>query len=232
MTNTNSVNIHHLGRLMDWAEANGVSVRSVPMTPLGRGKLHPWLQNGTEDVELAAKFWMRETEWEHEYHEKVGLCVGLIFNYGVTLGYLTSRCSSGRSLCYICADGTVYPCTMCAGEKILSAGNVRGRSFAEFWRSEWQIRRFSWENFRETCNGCVVNDPKYYCSGRCPATSHARHGKYFNCGSSPFEKLSLITRTAMLEKTPYGQPNIPGLTADEMAELAGQRRGRFLPMLG
>jgi radical SAM protein with 4Fe4S-binding SPASM domain len=201
MTNTNSRNIQYLGEMMDWAESHGVSVRSVPMTPLGRGKLNPWLQNSTADVELAAKFWVRETEFEHKYHEEVGLCVGLIFNYGITLSYLTSRCSSGRFLCYICADGTVYPCTMCAGEEILSPGNIRDQSFPDFWRSPWGIRNYSWKNFRKTCEGCVIDDPKYFCSGRCPATSHARNKELFGCGSSPFEKLSLITRTAMLEKT-------------------------------
>jgi radical SAM protein with 4Fe4S-binding SPASM domain len=232
MTNTNSRNIHHLGRLMDWAESHDVSVRSVPVTPLGRGKLNPWLQNGTDDVELAAKFWIRETDLEHAYHEEVGLCVGLIFNYGITLGHMTSRCSSGRFLSYVCADGTVYPCTMCAGEQILSPGNVRGRSFADFWRNEqWDIRRYSWDNFKKTCEGCVVNDPEYYCSGRCPATSHARNGRLFDCGSSPFEKLSLITRTAMMQKKSYGH-DVYIDASDDAKKPAEERQPRFLPMLG
>lgn len=205
MTNTNSRNIGELDALMDWAEAHGVSVRSVPFSPLGRGRRHRYLENSVDDVPEAAKFWLRECEWEHEYHKKAGLCVGLIFNYGLTLSSMTSRCSSGRFLCYICADGTVYPCTMCAGEEILSPGNVRGKSFAEFWRSEWGIRRFSWANFAETCEGCVVNDPRYFCTSRCPALSHARNDVLFGCGASDFEKLSLVTRTAMLNATIVGQ---------------------------
>jgi radical SAM protein with 4Fe4S-binding SPASM domain len=206
MTNSNAVNIHHLKSLMDWAESHGVSVRSVPFSPLGRGKQHRYLENSTDDVELAARFWMRECEWEHKYHKDAGLCVGLIFNYGLSLAYMTRRCSSGRFLGYICADGTVYPCTMCAGEQILSPGNLRGRPFAEFWRSPWEIRKFCWDNFKDTCNGCIINDPRYYCSSRCPAMSHARNnGHLFGCGASPFEKLSLITRTALLEQTEIGQ---------------------------
>jgi radical SAM protein with 4Fe4S-binding SPASM domain len=205
MTNSNSRNIHELGALMQWAESHGVSVRSVPFSPLGRGKRFAYLENTTNDVDRAAEFWLRECEWEHEYHKKAGLCVGLIFNYGLTLGFMTKRCSSGRFNCYVCADGTVYPCTMCAGEEILSPGNVSGRSFAEFWRDEWEIRKYSWANFKDTCEGCIVNDPRYYCSSRCPATSHARNGYLFGCGSSDFEKLSLITRTAMLEATTIGQ---------------------------
>lgn len=232
MTNTNSRNIHLLGYLMDWAESHHVSVRSVPMTPLGRGKIHRHLQNSVDDVELAAKFWVRETEWEHEYHEKVGLCVGMIFNYGITLGAMTSRCSSGRFLCYICADGTVYPCTMCAGEQILSPGNVRGKSFIDFWRSQWDIRNYSWANFRDTCNGCVLDDPKFYCSGRCPATSHARNNRFFGCGSSDFEKLSLITRSAMIEKTPAGQIVAARRDIREAEAAREERRIKFLPVVG
>jgi len=222
MTNSNSTNIHQLGSLMGWAEAHGVSVRSVPFSPLGRGKQHRYLENSTDDVELAAKFWMRECEWEHEYHKKAGLCVGLIFNYGLSLGYMTRRCSSGRFLCYISADGTVYPCTMCAGEQILSPGNVRNRPFADFWRSQWDIRNYSWDNFKETCNGCVVNDPRYYCSARCPAMSHARNDHLFGCGASPFEILSNITRTAMLEGTHVGQTTGVPLRQDEaLPDLGG-----------
>lgn len=205
MTNTNSVNIRELPSLVQWAESHGVSVRSVPFTPLGRGKEHRHLENSTDDVEIAARFWMRECEWEHEYHKKAGLCVGLIFNYGLSLAYMTSRCSSGRFLCYICADGTVYPCTMCAGEKILSPGNLRDRPFAEFWRAHWPIRDISWGKFKDTCNGCVVNDPRYYCSSRCPAMSHARNGHLYGCGASDFQKLSQITRTAMLERSSVSQ---------------------------
>jgi len=205
MTNTNRESIHYLDKLMTWAELNGVSVRSVPFSPLGRGKQHRYLENTVEEVDVAAKFWMRECEWEHEYHKKAGLCVGLIFNYGLTLSAMTRRCSSGRFLCYICADGTVFPCTMCAGEEILSPGNVRGKSFAEFWRSDWEIRKFCWDNFKETCKDCVVNDPRFFCTSRCPALSHARNNRLIGCGASDFEKLSLITRTAMLERTAVGQ---------------------------
>jgi len=220
MTNTHRENIDQLGPLMDWAEDHRVSVRSVPFSPLGRGKLHSHLQNVAGDVERAAEFWLRECQWEHEYHRKAGLCVGVIFNYGLSLGYMTRRCSSGRFLCYVCADGTVYPCTMCAGEEILSPGTVRDRSFAEMWRSEWGIRSFSWDNFRETCEGCVINDARYYCSARCPAMSQARNRTLFGCGASDFEKLSTIVRTAMLENSQIGQQTGQPLVGAGKAEHA------------
>jgi MoaA/NifB/PqqE/SkfB family radical SAM enzyme len=72
MTNTHRLNIGRLGEMMRWAEDNGVSVRSVPFSPLGRGKLHRDLENTKEDVEAAAEFWIRECEWEHEYHRRAG----------------------------------------------------------------------------------------------------------------------------------------------------------------
>jgi len=229
MTNSNRESIHHLAGLMTWAESHGVSVRSVPFSPLGRGKRHRYLENTPDDVELAAQFWMRECEWEHEYHKKAGLCVGLIFNYGLSLAHMTSRCSSGRFLCYVCADGTVFPCTMCAGEEILSPGNVRDRPFAEFWREQWPIRRFSWANFKDTCSGCVINDPRYYCSARCPAMSHARNGRLFGCGASDFEKLSVIARTALLEGSPVSKTDgVPVGRLTEEPELS--RHERIIPL--
>lgn len=200
MTNTHRRNVGALGQMMDWAEQNGVSVRSVPFAPIGRGKLHRELENTPGDVEQAAEFWLRECEWEHEYHRQAGLCVGVIFNYGLTLSYMTSRCSSARFLCYVASDGTVFPCTMCAAEELFPAGSVRERSFTEVWRDDWEIRRYSWANFAETCEGCPINDPRYYCSSRCPAMSYARHGTYFACGASEFEILSTIRRTELLEE--------------------------------
>jgi radical SAM protein with 4Fe4S-binding SPASM domain len=214
MTNTHRENIGGLADLMRWAEGHSVSVRSVPFSPIGRGKLRPDLENRPEDVERAAEFWLRECEWEHEYHRKAGLCVGVIFNYGLSLAYMTRRCSSGRYLCYVAADGTMFPCTMCASEMIFAAGSVRERPFAEVWRDHWEIRDYSWKNFEATCDGCVINKPKYYCASRCPATSHARHGTYFGCGASDFEILSTIHRTALLERTETGRStNLPVVPA-------------------
>ncbi|MDX0871123.1 radical SAM protein [Sinorhizobium medicae] len=214
MTNTHRKNIDKLEGLIRWAQEHDVSVRSVPFSPLGRGKRHRReLENRIEDVEKAARFWLEECQWEHAYHERVGLCVGSIFNYGLSLAYMTRRCSSGRYLAYICSDGTVYPCTMCAGEQILSPGKVGERSFSDIWRSNWEIRQFSWDNFRATCEGCVLDNENYYCASRCPAMSHARHGKFFSCGASDFEIASTVVRTAMLNATDLatstGAPLVP-----------------------
>jgi radical SAM protein with 4Fe4S-binding SPASM domain len=200
MTNTNRKNVNRLEDMIKWAEDHNVSVRSVPFSPIGdRAKKNAHeLENTIDDVYESAKFWVKEVLWEHKYHEEVGLCVGIIFNYGLTMAYMTNRCSSARYLCYLAADGTMYPCTMCAGEKLFPAGNIRDRGFAQTWRAEWDIRKFSWENFKETCEGCPLNNDMYYCSSRCPAMSHARHGNFISCGASDFEKLSLVVRTGLM----------------------------------
>ncbi len=59
MTNSNRQSITRLGALMDWAESKGVSVRSVPFGPMGRGGRHRYLENTPDDVNAAAEFWMR-----------------------------------------------------------------------------------------------------------------------------------------------------------------------------
>ena len=207
MTNTNRKNVDQLDKIISWGEEHDVSVRSVPFSPIGeRAKKNAHeLENIPEDVNKAAKFWLKEMAWEHKYHEKVGLCVGLIFNYGLTLAFMSRRCSSGRFLAYICADGTVYPCTMCAGEKIFSPGNIKEKPFSELWQDVWPIRKKSWDDFKETCEGCPLNNESYYCSSRCPAMSHARHGNFNSCGASPFEKVSLVVRTSMLESFEMSQ---------------------------
>lgn len=201
MTNTNKKNVDKLDNLVKWAEKNEVSVRSVPFSPIGdRAKKYASvLENTPEDAYKVAKFWFKEMKWEHEYHQKVGLCVGVIFNYGLTLAYMSQRCSSGRFLSYICSDGTVYPCTMCAGEKIFSPGNLKDIKFSQLWKQQWEIREKSWDDFKETCSSCPLNSAEYYCSARCPAMSHARHNNFSSCGASPFEKVSLVVRTSMLE---------------------------------
>lgn len=206
MTNVNQKNCNDLAHMITWAKANGVSIRSVPFSPLGRGKENRAdLEMSGADAFDSADFWMQECEWEHEYHREVGLCVGAIFNYGLSFAFMTNRCSSGRYLAYICADGVVYPCTMCAGEKILSPGSILTMPFSELWQRDWQIRNFSWENFEETCTGCPVHNNDYYCAARCPATSHARHGSYFKCGASAYEIVSTVVRTAKLNQTSSGR---------------------------
>jgi radical SAM protein with 4Fe4S-binding SPASM domain len=211
MTNTHRGNIDGLSDLVNWAKANEVSVRSVPFSPIGkRAKANGHIANRVEDVERAAEFWLEECNWEHIYHSHAGLCVGSIFNYGLSLAYMTRRCASGRYLCYVAADGTLFPCTMCAGENIFAADSIAGGDFASVWRSFWPMRQHSWDDFATACQGCPINTKEYYCAARCPAMSHARHGTYHQCGASEFEIASTIYRTKLLNNSSLGAAsNIP-----------------------
>lgn len=219
MTNTHRLNADRLQPLVDWAQTRGVSVRSVPLSPIGRGRRRRDLENTLDQVEPAARFWLSECEWEHQYHEAAGICVGSIFNYGLSLAYMTRRCSSGRYLCYVAADGTVFPCTMCAAESLFISGNVTARGFAEVWRSTWPIRDRSWDDFKAACEGCPINDEAYYCASRCPAMSYARNGLFDRCGASPFEIASALRRTELLGATATGQsenkPQVSARTSPE-----------------
>ncbi|MGE3476111.1 MAG: SPASM domain-containing protein [Rhodospirillaceae bacterium] len=123
---------------------------------------------------------------------------------------MTRRCSSGRYLCYVAADGTVFPCTMCAGENIFASGTVRKRKFTDVWRSHWPIRDRDWDDFATACAGCPINNDEHYCASRCPAMSHARHGVLDKCGASAFEIAGTLYRTTLLNQTPTGHSsNLP-----------------------
>jgi radical SAM protein with 4Fe4S-binding SPASM domain len=213
MTSTNRKNLGDLDILIAWAEEQHVSIRSVPFSPLGRGKkFKTQLELSPADAVSAARFWLRECELEHKYHQDVGLCVGSIFNYGLTLAYMTRRCSSGRYLAYIASDGTVYPCTMTAGEDIFSPGNLLETGFATLWRSHWTIRDYSWDNFQKTCAPCPINGEDYYCAARCPAMSYARHGTFSECGASGFEIASTVIRTSLLNNAEVGRNSARAIT--------------------
>jgi radical SAM protein with 4Fe4S-binding SPASM domain len=213
MTSTHRGNAHLLRNLVEWAETHGVSVRSVPLSLIGRAKRYPELENTTEQVELAGQFWLAECEWEHRYHEAAGLCVGAIFNYGLSLAYMTRRCSSGRYLCYIASDGTMFPCTMCAAENLFPAsGSLASQGFADVWRADWPMRLRSWDDFAQACEGCPINGPEHYCSSRCPAMSFARHGSFSDCGASEFEIESTLYRTDLLNRTATGKASNKPLT--------------------
>lgn len=218
MTNTNRKNIHSLNLLIDWAEQQNISIRSVPFSPIGdRARQNQQeLENTVEDANLAADFWLREVILEHKYHDEVGLCVGAIFNYGLSLAYMTNRCSSARYLGYVASDGVMYPCTSCAGENIFPAGNIKDGGFLKLWKSNWEIRMHSWKNFKDTCNECPLNDEMFYCSSRCPAMSFARHGNFNSCGASDFEKVSLVIRTGMMQNSELREDDIINYSGPQM----------------
>jgi radical SAM protein with 4Fe4S-binding SPASM domain len=209
MTTTSSQNVHQLQDIINWAVENDLSLRSVPFVEMGRGKLNGHLLNRSEDVEAAARFWMTEEEWERVRDPKLGLCAGKVFNFLLTMVYATRRCMSGRGIAYVNSNGDVYPCSTCSGNKVLCAGNVSWTEFREIWDGEWDIRAITWDTFEDTCRGCAVADRKYFCTGRCPGSSSVRHGRLDGCGSTDFQKASILRREELFKASIYAEPAVP-----------------------
>lgn len=208
MTTTTHDNVRTLDRVIHWAIDNDISLRSVPFVPMGRGTLYRDLLNTTADVELAARFWLAEEQWERVRDQKLGLCTGKVFNFLLTMVYASRRCMSGRGLCYVDSSGDVYPCTTCSGARVLCGGNIQMNSFAEVWNGNWEIRRLTWRNFEHVCQGCPINDDKYFCTGRCPGSSSVHHRKLNECGMTKFQIDSVLRREELFRENVRPEPRV------------------------
>lgn len=209
MTTTTKANVRHLRSIIDWAVEHEVSLRSVPFVPMGRGQHHQELANNVADVELASRFWVEEEKWEREHDQTLGLCTGKVYNFLLAMSFATQRCMSGRGLCYVDSSGDVYPCTTCSGGRTLPGGNVRMQDFREIWASEsWEIRGITWSNFKSACEGCPIDDPRYYCTGRCPGSSNVLNGHLFGCGMTEFQRESVLRRESLFREQIAQEPRV------------------------
>ena len=80
-------------------------------------------------------------------------------------------CAIARRTCRIAPNGDVFPCSTFP----IPAGNLRGTSFSELWRSSpllAHLRSIRVGDLAPTCSGC---DKSGYC-GRCLALSLLEHG--------------------------------------------------------
>lgn len=202
MTTTTHENVRELAKIIGWARDNDISLRSVPFVPMGRGNLYRELLNTTADVELAARFWLAEDQWERVKDETLGLCTGKVFNFLLTMVFATRRCMSGRGICYVDSGGDVYPCTTCSGGKTMAGGNIQMSPFRAIWEDEhWEIRQITWKNFEATCDGCPINDESYFCTGRCPGSSWVHNGTHDGCGMTEFLRRSVHRREELFRET-------------------------------
>jgi radical SAM protein with 4Fe4S-binding SPASM domain len=220
MTTTSSTNIDKLQPIIEWAVDNDISLRSVPFVAMGRGALNRHLVNGVDDVEAAARFWIAEEEWERVRDPKIGLCAGKVFNFILTMVYATRRCMSGRGLCYVNSNGDVFPCSTCSGNKVLCAGNAHWNSFAEIWHGPWDIRGITWDTFTDTCQGCAISDRRYFCTGRCPGSSSVLRGRLDGCGTTDFQKASILRREELFKARIHAEPAIPITRSHATSSLA------------
>lgn len=209
MTTTTKANVQHLRGIIDWAKEHEVSLRSVPFVPMGRGRHHQELGNNVADVELASKFWIEEEKWERKHDQTLGLCTGKVYNFLLAMSFATQRCMSGRGLCYVDSSGDVYPCTTCSGGRTLPGGNIRTQDFREIWASEnWDIRKITWTNYAKACEGCPIDDPSYFCTGRCPGSSNVLNGHLFGCGMTEFQRESILRRESLFREQVSQQPRV------------------------
>jgi radical SAM protein with 4Fe4S-binding SPASM domain len=207
MTTTTHKNAGDLQTIVRWAIDNDVSLRSVPFVPMGRGSLYRQLANTTADVDLAAEFWIAEEQWERIKDKTLGLCSGKVFNFLLTMVFATRRCMSGRGLAYINSGGDVFPCSTCSGNKVLCAGNIMLDSFKSIWDGDgWEIRQITWDNFKETCQGCPINEDKYFCTSRCPGSSSVYNDRYDGCGATEFQIQSVKRREELFRERVMEDP--------------------------
>ncbi len=203
MTTTTHENVGELKKFVDFAADNSISLRSVPFIPAGRGKFYQeGLQNRVEDIEKAAQFWIAEERWEKIKDKELGICSGKIFDFLFTMVYCMHRCMSGRGLCYITSDGTVYPCSNCSSGQLFPGGNLLEKDFANIWGDDtWGVRQFTWDVFLEkTCKGCPINEADHFCTGRCPSSAFLYTGKTNGCGVSEFQRESILRREELLRE--------------------------------
>jgi radical SAM protein with 4Fe4S-binding SPASM domain len=213
MTTTTHSNVQELDRIIHWAVDNDISLRSVPFVPMGRGALYRQMMNSTADVELAARFWLAEEQWERTRDHRLGLCTGKVFNFLLTMVFAMRRCMSGRGVCYVDSSGDVYPCTTCSGARVLCGGNIRDSTFRGIWESEdWEIRRITWADFRDTCAGCPLNEDRYFCTGRCPGSSSVYNNTLNQCGMSEFLKQSVLRREQLFRENISREPRVEVLS--------------------
>lgn len=210
MSTTTHDNVGDLQTFINFAIDNNISLRSVPFSPLGRGRINRELANQVADIEKAAQFWVAEEKWERIKDRELGLCSGKVFNFLITMVYSTRRCMSGRGMCYVTSDGTVWPCTNCSAGKVLAGGNLIERSFADIWEDDtWPIRQITWKNYLEkACQGCPINTEDYFCTGRCPSNSFAQTGTLDGCGVSEFQRHSILRREELFRQEVHEHPRI------------------------
>ncbi|RLV04346.1 radical SAM protein [Streptomyces griseocarneus] len=219
MTTTTHENTRDLATIAGWARDNDVSLRSVPFIPMGRGALHQDIASTLHDVERTAQFWIEEEAWCREKDRTLGLCAGKVLDFLYTMVFASRRCMSGRGVCYVNSAGDVFPCSTCAGNKVLCGGNVQTSPFADVWDNpDWLVRKITWDNFRATCEGCPINDDKYFCTGRCPSQSSILNGTFDGCGTSEFQRRSILRREELFRMRIMTEPRVelrrPGTHGD------------------
>jgi|SRR5215216_1131523 len=200
MATTTSRNIDEVEEILAFAKEHSFFFGGAPFSPIGRGRLFPEYIPTPEIAEQAARLYLLDYLHEEDMMKETGLCVARFLYESYKLSRAMKREFCGISLAYILADGSVYPCSVCASTTKFRAGSLRQQSFAEIWEHGFhQIREITFDDFKG-CSTCELSDPKYFCTSRCPVMSEVYTGDPLQCGANDYLKKTLKIRTEILMK--------------------------------
>ena len=186
MTTLTNHNLPELERIFEFTTEHDLFFGITPFSPIGRGRRHSDLSPGKEIAERASPLYFKNYLDRIEKMKRTGLCVQKFLSFSYKLAHAMRREFCGISLAYICSDGAVYPCSVCASNQKFPAGNLRERDFSDIWDNCFNdIRRITFDDFNG-CKTCEIAHPKFACAGRCPVMSEVYTGKPDECGASPF----------------------------------------------
>ncbi|MBA2747456.1 MAG: radical SAM protein [Tatlockia sp.] len=200
MTTTTNQNIHEIEEIFEYAREHRFFFGGAPFSPIGRGKSFPQYTPTEKIAERSARLYIQDYLHDDEMMAETGLCVAKFLYESYKLSFAMRREFCGISLAYILADGSVYPCSVCASTYKYQAGNLRENSFREIWENGFgKIRSITFDDFKG-CANCELSAPEYFCSSRCPVMSEVYTGDPTQCGSNDFLKATLKKRTELLKE--------------------------------
>jgi radical SAM protein with 4Fe4S-binding SPASM domain len=192
------LNINSILPLIDWCKKNDVLFDTVEAHPIGRGLKNSHLVLDENDLKMDAIVYRAKEELEDYYESKYD-CSGRFFAGFMVFGYryvsLIKGCKGSRAWIYIASDGSVYPCSNCAGMDIYKGGNLKHESLSSIWQNSFkEMRKIQWQDFSD-CENCEVGKPPYFCVFRCPALSYANSKEFTKPGCTKFLKTSVKIRS-------------------------------------
>ncbi len=203
MVTLSKLNIAEVLPLIKWCRRNNVMLETLEAQGIGRAASNRHLLLNADDLPMDAIIYRAKEELEDEYeehHERAGRYFAGFLDICFQHNMATGRCKGGRSIAYIASDGTVYPCSNCAGAGILATGNVAHTPFGQLWRDGFKkIRSITWDDFKE-CRYCELSKQPYYCPCRCPALSFENTRELTRPGCNPYMKGAVMQRAHIHEK--------------------------------
>ena len=113
-----------------------------------------------------------------------------------------SACNAGISMCFICANGDVYPCTLFKNFEEFKAGNVKEDRLYNIWRESEAFNKLRNLNINdiESCKGCECFK---LCPGGCRAKAYMKSGDLLG----PSDPLTCSISKKYLAKLVAGELN-------------------------